>query len=632
MATHTSEGIRNIVLAGHAGTGKTTLAEALLAATGTIRQAGTLERGSTVCDFDPMEHEHGHSLDVALCHMTHRDRHINLLDTPGYPDFVPRAISVLPAAETVAVVVNARHGVEPGTHRMMQAAKDCGLCRMVIINHIDDPEADNRAVIRQVRSIFGNECLPMNLPAGGGTGVVDCFFEPGEEQPDFASVDVAHTEMVDQVVEVDEALMELYLEQGEELSIRQLHDPFEKALREGHLVPICFTSATTGAGIPELLDVIARLMPNPMEGNPPPFLKGEGEDATPVEVKPDADDHVIAHVFKVTVDPFVGKMGIFRVHQGTVTPNSQLFIGDGRKPFKATHLYQLQGKEHAEVPKAVPGDICAVTKVDEIHYDAVLHDSHDEDHFHLAPAPMQPPMQGIAIHPTRRGDEQKLSDALHKVCAEDPSLVLEHNATANETVLRGIGELHLRAVLEKMKDRFNVEVETTTPSIAYRETVTKPAEGHHRHKKQTGGAGQFGEVHLRIEPLPRGEGFEFVDKVVGGVIPSQFIPAVEKGVRQVLDHGAVGGFPMQDIRVTVHDGKHHPVDSKEVAFAAAGRKAFLDAIEKARPIILEPIASLAITVPGNAVGDVTGDLSSRRGRISGSTVLARLAIGSRMMG
>ncbi|MEM9056576.1 MAG: GTP-binding protein, partial [Pseudomonadota bacterium] len=318
MATYTSKDIRNIVLAGHAGAGKTSLAEALLSAASAIDKPGSLERGTTVCDFDDMEHEHGHSFDVALCHLNHRGRHINLLDTPGYPDFVPRAVSVLPAAETVAVVVNARNAVEPGTQRMMQAAKDCGLCRMVIINRIDEPEADCRAAIRAVRSTFGNECLPVNLPAGGGSAVVDCFFDPGAAPPDFASVDVAHTEMVDQVVEVDEKLMELYLEQGEELDIKQLHDPFEKALREGHLVPICFVSAATGAGVPELLDVIARLMPNPMEGNPPAFLKGEGADAKPVEVTPDPDAHVIAHVFKVTVDPFVGKMGIFRVHQGTV--------------------------------------------------------------------------------------------------------------------------------------------------------------------------------------------------------------------------------------------------------------------------------------------------------------------------
>lgn len=621
MANHTSESIRNIVLAGHAGAGKTSLAEALLCATGSIPQPGSLERGTTVCDFDPMEKQLGHSLDVALCSFAHRERHINLLDTPGYPDFVPRAISVLPAAETVAIVINARKGVEPGAYRMMQAAKEYGRCRLIIINRIDDADADNHAVLREVRSLFGDECLPMNLPAEGGSQVVDCFFEPGNAPTDFASVAVAHTQMVDQVVEVDEKLMELYLEQGEELNIKQLHDPFEKALREGHLVPVCFVSAATGAGVPELLDIIARLMPNPMEGNPPPFLKGEGDKATPVAVTADPDAHVIAHTFKVTVDPFIGKMGVLRVHQGTITPNSQLLIGDARKPFKVTHLYQLQGKEHAEIPCAVPGDICAVTKVDEIHYDAVLHDSHDEDHFHLAPVPMQTPMQGIAISPTQRGDEQKLSEALHKLCAEDPSLLLEHNATANETVLRGIGELHLRAVLDKMRDRFHVEVETATPSIAYRETVTGPSEGHHRHKKQTGGAGQFGEVHLRIEPLARDEGFEFVNKVVGGVIPSQYIPAVEKGVRRVLEHGALGGFPMQDIRVTLCDGKHHPVDSKEVAFVAAGRKAFLDAIAKARPIILEPIASLAITVPANAVGDITGDLSARRGRILGSTVL-----------
>jgi elongation factor G len=529
---------------------------------------------------------------------------------------------VLEAVETAVVVISAVNGVEPMTQRMMEFARDRELCRLIVINKIDSRDAHTERVLADVRELFGRECLPLNLPAQGGQAVVDCFFTPGSAQPEFSSVAAAHTEIIDQVVEVDEKLMALYLEQGEELTPEQLHDPFEQALREGHLVPVCFVSAETGAGVKELLDVFARLMPNPMEGNPPPFLKGEGPAAERVEVVPDPDKHVIAHVFKVNIDPFVGRLGIFRVHQGTVRTGSQLFIGDARKPFKVAHLYQLQGKDHAEVSRAIPGDICAVSKVDELHFDAVLHDSHDEDHYHLKSVTLPPAMAGVAIEPERRGEEQKLSDALHRLTAEDPSVRIEHQASVNETVLYGMGELHLRVLLDRMGDRYGVRCKTHVPSIPYRETITRPSEGHHRHKKQTGGAGQFGEVYLRVEPLDRGQGFDFVDEVVGGSIPSQYLPAVEKGVRRVLGEGAIAGFPVQDLRVVVYDGKHHPVDSKEVAFIAAGRRAFQNAFRDAGPIVLEPVVRIEVTTPSGATGDITGDLATRRGRVSGSQALA----------
>ena len=619
MARYTTEAIRNLALVGHAGAGKTTLAEALLHRAGAIPSPGNIERKNTVCDFDPQEHSHQHSLDVAVCSFDYQGTHVNLLDTPGYPDFMPRAISILPAVETVATVINAQNGIEMVTNRIMETARRRELCRIVIVNKIDAADVDTGALLNEIREAFGNECLPINLPADKGQTVVDCFFKPNGKTPDFSSVNEAHTHIIDQVVEVDEKLMELYLEQGDELSPEQLHDPFEKALREGHLVPVCFVSAKTGAGLEQLLELINKLMPNPKEGNPPPFVKGEGKNIRAVDVAPNPKAHAIAHVFKISIDTFVGRLGIFRIHQGTVTPNTQLYIGGTRKPFKVSHLYKLQGKEHIEIPKGIPGDICAVTKVEDLFREAVLHDSHDEDNYHVRAMEFPPPMFGIAVEPAHRGDEQKLSDALHKLAAEDPCLAVIHNATANETVLRGTGELHLRILLEKMRDRYNVEVETHPPSIAYRETITASAEGHYRHKKQTGGAGQFGEVHLKVDTLPRGTGFEFVNKVVGGSIPAQYIPAVEKGVRQVMESGAIAGYALQDVSVTVYDGKHHAVDSKEIAFVAAGKKAFLDAIKKAKPIVLEPFVDLKVTSPAESIGDITGDISGKRGRVSGTT-------------
>ena len=617
MVSYTTESIRNIALVGHATAGKTTLVEAILHHAGKLSAPGTVEKGNTVCDFDPQEKTHQHSLDAALVNLDYQDTHINLIDTPGFPDFIGQAIAVLPAVETVAVVINAQTGIEAVTQRMMERAAARRLCRMIVVNKIDAENVDLPGLLDQIQETFGKECLPINLPAKQGATVVDCFFNPSGDS-DFSSVAAAHSALIDQVVEVDEDLMTLYLEQGEDLQPEQLHEPFEKALREGHLIPICFVSARTGAGLEDLLDTFTRLLPNPTEGNPEPLLKGDGESVEELHAIPDPQQHVVAHVFKVLIDPFIGKLGIFRIHQGTITKDSQLFIGDGRKPFKVSHLFQLHGKEHPEIATGIPGDICAVAKIDDIHRDVVLHDSHDEDKIHLQPLRFPTPLFGLAIRAATRGDEQKLSDTLHKLLEEDPCLALEHNTHTKETVLRGLSDLHLRITLEKMQQRYNLHVETKPPKIAYKETIGQNAEGHHRHKKQTGGAGQFGEVFMRIEPLPRDAGFEFVSAVVGGTIPTSLLPAVEKGVREALQEGAVAGYPMQDVRAIAYDGKYHPVDSKEIAFVTAGREAFLDAVSKAKPIVLEPIVNLEVRAPADCVGAITGDLSSRRGRIAGT--------------
>lgn len=610
------QAIRSLALVGQTGAGKTSLAEALLHKAGAIGAPGSLERGTTVCDFDPMERRAQHSLNAAIVNLTWHDVRIHMIDTPGYADFVGQSMTALEAVETAAVVINATTGVEMMSGRMMEWAGKRQLCRMIIVNKIDAAGVNLPALVADLQAAFGKECLPLNLPAGGGTKVVDCFYNPSGEA-DFSSVEAAHRALVEQVVEVDPAFVERYLEEGD-VDPRELHAPLEEALRQGHLIPICFVSSRNGAGIAELLDVIDRLLPNPTEGNPPQFYKGEGDAAVELHADPDPSKHVIAHVFKVTVDPYVGKMGIFRVHQGTVTKDSLLYIGDGRKPFKVGHLFMLQGKDHVEVARGLPGDICAVAKVDEMHFDAVLHDAAEDDHLHLKPLEFPVPVHGLAIEPKRRGDEQRMWEILQKLVDEDPCLKVEHVAVTNETVVYGLGDLHLRTLLERMTDVYKCEVSTRPPRIAYRETIVGNAEGHHRHKKQSGGAGQFGEVYLRIEPLPRGTGFEFVDQVKGGTIPGQFIPAVEKGVRQVLDTGVIAGYPVKDVRVIVYDGKSHSVDSKDIAFATAGRKAFIDAVLKAQPIVLEPIVSIKITAPEQCLGDLTGDLSGKRGQVSGT--------------
>ncbi len=608
--------IRTIAFVGQTTAGKTSLVEALLHKAGAIGAPGSLERGTTVCDFDPMERRAQHSLNSAVAHLKHRDTRVHLIDTPGYADFVGQSMTALEAVETAAIVINATTGIEMMSARMMDWAAGRHLCRMVIVNKIDAQGVDLAGLVTRIQDAFGKECLPLNLPAAGGTQVVDCFFNPSGEA-DFSSVEAAHRALVEQVVEVDPDFVERYLNDGD-VDPRELHAPLEQALREGHLIPICFVSARNGAGVAELLDVFDRLLPNPTEGNPPQFYKGEGAEAKELHADPDAAKHVIAHVFKVTVDPYVGKMGIFRIHQGTVTRDSLLYIGDGRKPFKVGHLFMLQGKEHVEVVKGLPGDICAVAKVDEMHFDAVLHDAAEDDHLHLRPLDFPVPVHGLAIEPKRRGDEQRMWEILQKLVDEDPCLKVEHVATTNETVVYGLGELHLRTLLERMNEVYKCEVNTRPPRIAYHETITAPAEGHHRHKKQSGGAGQFGEVFLRIEPLPRGGGFEFVDQVKGGTIPGQYIPAVEKGIRQALDGGVIAGYPVKDVRVIVYDGKFHTVDSKDIAFATAGRKAFIDAVLKARPIVLEPIVKVDISAPEHCMGDITGDLAAKRGQVNGT--------------
>jgi elongation factor G len=618
VMSYSTAQIRNVALAGHSGAGKTTLFEALLHAGGAIQAAGSVERGTTVSDHDPMEKARGHSLNTAIASTDHGGIHVNLIDTPGFADFRGPTLSAFSAVETACIVVNASHGVEYGTRRMMETAKARNLCRVLVVNRMDAEPGRLRAVIDELREAFGPECLPINLPAAGGTKVVDCFSSPDGES-DVEDVASAHQRIIDQVVEINETVMGHYLEDGEAgLSGQELHEAFEQCLREGHLVPICFVSARTGAGVKELLDLAERLFPSPLEGNPPAFVKGEGAQAEAIALQADPKAHVIADVFKIVNDPFVGKLSVFRVFQGTVKRDTPLFIDDGRKAFKVGHLFKLRGKDHVEVEQAIPGDIAAVAKVEEIHFDAVLHDSHEDDHIHLAPVEFPKPMFGLAIEAATRGQEQKLSQALHKLAEEDPGFHVEHNPELNETVVRGLGELHLRVMLERMKERYGVDVRSRPPRIAYRETIGSPAEGHHRHKKQTGGAGQFGEVFLRVEPLARGEGFEFVDAVKGGTIPGQFLPAVEKGVRQVLHGGAVAGYPLQDVRVTVYDGKYHPVDSKEVAFVTAGKKAFLDAVAKARPQVLEPIVDLSVTAPEDHMGDITGALASKRARINGT--------------
>jgi elongation factor G len=618
MPASKPQDLRNIALVGHGGAGKTTLAEAFLHSTGVTGRLGSVDDKTSTLDYTDIEKDRQHSVEPSAGHVDHAKKTINFIDSPGYPDFIGGAICALGGSDVAMVVISATAGIEVNTRRLFHVARDLGLPIAIVVNKLDGENVDLPRLLDEITETFGSACKPMTLPTGGGTDVIDCFISEGG-QADFGDVAATHTELTENIIEADEELMEAYLG-GEEVPVERLGQAFAGAMVEGTVVPIFFTSAKQEVGITALLDAVANYFPSPADVKPSrPIRKATEDDAEIVAFQADADKPFIAQAFKITSDPFVGKLAWVRVLQGTATGDTTYYLGDDRRNAKIGHLFKVQGKETAEVKQAVAGEIIGLAKVEEISCGNVMHESNEPMFRDMPKFPT--PMYSLAVEPKSRGDEQKISDALHKLDEEDQTFVAGRDAQTGETVISGIGDLHLRVLLTKMKMRFDLEVATKPPKIPYKETVTTKAEGHHRHKKQTGGAGQFGEVYLRIEPMQRGEGFEFVDDLYGESIPRQFLPAIEKGVNDVLHGGAIAGYPMQDVRVSVYDGKHHPVDSKEVAFRTAGKLAFVDAIKKAKPALLEPMVNMEITVPAEFMGDIASDLSGRRGRIMGQDML-----------
>ncbi|WP_413111796.1 elongation factor G [Thaumasiovibrio sp. DFM-14] len=607
--------VRNIAFVGQSGVGKTSLIERLLYTSHSKTHLGSVEKGDTTTDFDPLSIRYHHSIESTPVTMRWCDHRLNIIDTPGLPELLGRALSIYPAVETTALVLDLSMPITQLSEQLFHFAQARKKCQMIVVNKVDTGVGGVMALLQEIEQRFGSVCLPVNMPTPDGDAIVDCYFKP-EYGTDTCAFDVEslHERLVDQVIEVDEAMMELYLEQGSALTPQQLHAPFEEALRTGHIIPICFVSGQSGAGEELLLQTLVDVMPMPSEGNPPLLEKNDKS----ISVDCETLDHVVAHVYKVSVDPYLGKLAYIRVFQGEINAGSQLYVGESNKAFKVGHLYQLQGKQRTEISQARAGDLCVLAKVDDLYFDSVIHDSHDEDGVVMQTLAFPNPMHSLVVKPKKRGDEQKISEVLGKIAAEDPSLTIEHRVRTNETIISGQGEFHLKVALEKMALVYKVEVDTSQPSVEYFETITLSAEGSYRHKKQSGGAGQFGEVHLKVRPLERGAGFKFVNKVVGGAIPTALIPAVEKGVRQALEEGAISGNPIKDIEVTVFDGKYHSVDSKEIAFVIAGKKAFLNAVNAASPIVLEPIVDISLSIPTETVGDVSGDLSANRGIIIGT--------------
>ena len=617
MAASKTQDIRNIALLGHGGAGKTTLGEAMLFAAKVTGRLGSVDDGTSMLDFSDIEKERKHSVDPSLAHFDHAGKTVNLVDAPGYPDFVGGALSSMAGVDTAVIVISAASGIEVNTRRMFAAAGTEGKARAIVINKIDAENVDLERLMGAITETFGAACKPMNLPSDGGKAVVDCFANE-EGSSDLGDVADAHTELVENIIESDEELMEAYLG-GEEIPQAKLSAAFAKAMVDGSVIPVLFTAARGNVGVAELMDAAANYFPSPADLGAATVRMGEDAEAETAELSADADAPLVAQAFKITADPFVGKLAWVRVLQGTVTGDSTYHLRDEKKPAKVGHALKVQGKESQDTNQAVAGDIIALAKVEEIRTGDILHAEAAPMYGRMPPLPT--PMFSQAVTPKSRGDEQKISGALNKLAEEDPTFHVTRDGQTHETVISGIGDLHLRLMLIKVKQRFDLEVDTKPPKIPYKETITAKAEGHHRHKKQTGGSGQFGEVYLRIEPLEINEGFDFVNDLYGESIPRQYLPAIEKGIKDVLVEGPVAGYPMQDIRVSIYDGKHHPVDSKEIAFRTAGKYAFVDAIHKAKPVLLEPFVNMEITIPASFMGDIASDLSGRRGRILGQDML-----------
>jgi len=614
--TNTSD-IRNIVLLGHAGAGKTSLAEAILHKTGATNRLGSVDDKTSICDYYDEEKDHRHSIQSAVVYTEHAGKLINVIDTPGYPDFMGPAIPAIPAAETAVIVISAAAGIEINTRKYFGLATDAGKARIIVINKIDAENIDLAGLVNNIRESFGPQCRCANLPAGDNKSVVDCIENESGDSP-VMDIAQAHTDLLESVIEADDELMEKYLG-GEEMPAENIASVFVKALNAGTVIPIVFTDARNEIGVLELLDIVAKYSPSPVQAKPAELK--DGEEST--ELKADPSAPLAGLVFRVGFDPRSNmKYSTIRIFSGTLKSDTNIVRNDERRTLRPGQPLKSQGGENNDIEQAVAGDMVTLAKVEELAIGDLIHDGSRSGKFQLPPVPE--PMFALSLEPATRGDEQKIGVALSKLCDEDICFKVVREQQTNELVINGLGDLHLRVVLEKMQSRFKLSVNTKQPKIPYRETISAKAEGHYRHKKQTGGAGQFGEVFLRVEPAERDSdpSLQWSWDIFGASIPGQFEPAVHKGVNDVMQAGVVAGYPLQDIAVSVYDGKHHPVDSKEVAFRAAGKGAFTDAIKNAKPVLLEPIVNIEITVPADNIGDIAGDIAGKRGRVLGQEMLA----------
>jgi elongation factor G len=636
---HTVGDIRNLALVGHGAAGKTSLADAVLFKAGAVTRRGSVDDGTSVSDYDDEEHKRHFSIDTSVLHAEYDGKYLEVLDAPGYPDFVGAALEALNATENAVIVVNAAHGLEVNTRRMFREATQRALGRIIVLNKLDSDNIDFPALVGSIQGAFGKSCVLLNAPVGVGHdfNAVASVIDPPSPPPAGCPVDLAaaRSQLIDAVCECDDALMEKYLGEGD-LSSAEIVGGLPRAIASGCCVPMLCTSAKKDVGLSEFLDALARYTLSP---EAVPHIPGEQR--AKEHPKASDDGPFVGQVFKTLSDKFVGTLSFVRVYSGKLVGQQKIVNLRNGKPIALGGLQIVQGKSLEPVAEAVAGDIVALAKVEDLHIGDTLAVTPAADKLPLPRFPE--PMFGLAVEPKARGDEQKISTSLHKIADEDPTFHLSRDPQTHELVITGVSQLHLDVIRNRLKKRFDLDIITHEPKIPYRETITTSAEADHRHKKQTGGRGQFGEVHLRVYPLPReiktqqeleeqfanksrfeklrnvhydpDYNFAFLDHIVGGTIPTQYIPAVEKGCRDLLDRGGLAGYRMQDVAVEVHFGKEHPVDSSEAAFKTAGRMAFKKAMLAARPVLLEPIVDLEVTVPSKYTGAILGDLNTKRARV-----------------
>ena len=608
--------IRNVAVVGHRGTGKTSLVEVMLFQAGATNRLGVVEQGTTISDWDDDEQEREMSISDSLTHLEWQGRKINLIDTPGEPSFQGDAIAALHVVEGALVTVSGVMGVEVQTARNWQRAEDLGLARVVFVNMLDRERADFFRTLEQLRAQLGTQCVAIHLPIGAEhelTGIVDLLHMTSYTSPEGAKegspggipaemadqVEQSRTQLLDSVVETDEALMERYLD-GQELSPEEVASALKAAVTRGELFPVACGVATKNLGTTAVLDLLVEGVPSPAKKGAPIKIEGAGS---------------AAFVFKTVADPFAGRINIFRVLQGTISSDATLANARTHDKERVGALLALQGKEHESADEFGEGDIGAVAKLKDVMTGDLLLDS--DQKVELPSLDFPEPVMSFAITPKAKGDEEKVATSLRRLSEEDPTLQLRRDPQTGEQLLSGMTQMHVEVAVDRLKRRFGVEVDLNPPRVPYLETIRKEAKGHGRYKKQTGGRGQFGDCHIVLEPLEGHTGYEFEDKIVGGVIPQSFRPAVDKGIQEAMQQGELAGAPVQGVRVRLVDGSYHTVDSSEMAFKIAGSMAFKQAYEAANPVLLEPIMEVEVTVPDDTVGAVNGDLNSRRGRLQG---------------
>ena len=636
MAKQKIEDIRNVALVGHGASGKTTLADLLLFKSGVATRAGSVDDGSSLLDTDEDEKEHKYTISSALAHVEHKGKRINLIDTPGYPEFIGQVVGALRAVETAVVVINAGAGIEVNTRRTFARAAEAGVGRMVLINKLDQENVDFGTLLGHIQETFGTQCVPLNVPIGGGSkfsGVVSTLKVPGDVPADVgADPKELNQTVMDAIVEADEELMMRYLE-GEELGLEEVAGGVAKAIAAGTLIPVFCASSKTGVGVDEFLDALTSFALAPTQ-IPRKVIKEDGEEVT---INQSPDEPLIAQIFKTRIDPFVAKMSFVRIYAGTLKKDTTVTQAGHSRAVKVSQLLEVQGGKTNPVDEVSAGGICALVKIDELHVGDTLT---KDGVLKMAEIKLPTPMIGLAVTPKTQADQQKISGALQKIVEEDPTFKVTRDAQTKEMVMYGMSELHLKIVEERLRKRDKVNIDTHQPKIPYRETVMGAAEGHYRHKKQSGGSGQFAEVHFRIAHLPQDVNhdefftkdrfpsmrhynydpelnYAFVDRVTGGSVPNNFIPAVEKGIRERMEKGVIAGYQVQDVTCELFFGKDHPVDSNETAFKTAASMCFRNVFQEAKPALLEPIVTIEITVPDDKLGDISSDLSTRRGRPEG---------------